>query len=666
MKKIITYCIFSIVIAIGVNTSILAQEKSKKELKGDKYYKIYSFDKAIDFYTRSKDLTSDGQRKLAESYHNLNQIQLAEEAYSKLIENNQGIKPDDYFAYASVLKANEKYAESNVQMLKLNSMNPADLRAISFMENSESFSKIQSDNGTFVMSHLEINTKSQDFAPAYFQDKIVFASSRKTPGFIARKSNWNGEPFFDLYIFEYKDGQIQKPKNFSKVINTKLHDGPASFTKDNTFMAFTSNNYNEKRKDSVVHLQIYFSKLIDSEWSKPFPFYLNNNGYSVGHPVLANNGKTLYFTSDMPGGFGGSDIYSVTKTGDTTWGDLRNLGKIINTESNEMFPFFEENEKVLYFSSNGHFGLGDLDVFACPVNGLEFGKVTNVGFPLNTRFDDFAMILNMETQKGIVSSNRTDGNGGDDLYSFELLKPLDIGKKIEGIALDSKNNFIPYTQIRLLDKSGKLLDTQTATNIGEFAFLVEKDKEFKIIGSKPTYTDGESLANTNSKSFVVKCNVVLSKEELIAKKTKPSPVKPIESAKSEPEEKVVLNTIYFDLDKFEIRNDAEKELDKLILVMNKNSEMTVRVSSYADCRGTDEYNQILSRKRYESSIEYIKKRITNPERINGKGFGENNLVNDCDCEGKNENTCPEYLQQENRRTEFFIINKGSKTIAVKN
>ena len=217
--------------------------------------------------------------------------------------------------------------------------------------------------------------------------------------------------------------QLQNPKPFGNGLNGKLNDGPASFNKDGTYMAFTRNNYHDRSKDGVVELQIYFSSQKDGKWSKPVSFNFNNKNYSVGQPCLTSDGNAMYFTSDVAGGYGGADIYRVTRDEKGEWGKPENLGEKINTEGCEMFPFFEEKSNTLFFSSDGRFGLGGLDIFSCTLSGSEVGRVYNAGFPLNTQYNDYALIVNNTISKGYFSSDRKGGSGGDDIYFLEMAEP---------------------------------------------------------------------------------------------------------------------------------------------------------------------------------------------------------------------------------------------------
>jgi len=420
MKKIFIYVIAFVIICMNVT----AQEKSRKEIKGDKYYFVYSFDKAIGVYNHTKKLSIEGQRRLAESYYNIDRNVKAEAAYSKLINLQTGVLPEDYYNYAMVLKSNGKYYQASIWMDKFNEIKPDDLRAKDYAANKERIISLLIDDGKYKTNYLNINSNADDFGTSYYKNKIVFASTKQCAKMVLRKYNWNKKPFWDMYVSEVDNEQLSAPKNFDKKLNGKWHDGPACFSNDGNYMAFTRNHYKDISKDKVVELQIYFSNYLDGTWSEPQPFIFNNENYSVGQPFLTSDGNTMYFTSDMPGGFGGADIYRTTRSGQGEWGKPENLGNTINTEGDEMYPFLEENKKILFFSSNGRFGLGGLDIFYCSMNGTGFGHVFNAGYPLNTEYDDFAAIIN--DTKGYFTSNRSGGSAGDDIYSFNLLKELYI------------------------------------------------------------------------------------------------------------------------------------------------------------------------------------------------------------------------------------------------
>lgn len=411
-KLLIPFIVF-----IGISMSIFAQEKSRSEVKGDKYYTNYTFDKAIYSYTHTKNLTTEGVRRLAASYYNIDQIAKSEATYSKLLSSNGGLTPEDYFNYSMVLKANGKYYESDMWMKRFAEQKPYDLRTLDYQMYRTELKNLLLDNGNYTITSLKVNTTALDFGPSFYQNKIVFSSTREGVRLISRRYNWTGKPFWDMYVSE-KDGvQLKKPKVFDKGLNGKLHDGPASFARNGSLIAFTRNHYKDKSKDNVVELQIYFSNLVNGKWSEPVAFPLNNEGYSVGHPCLSADGNTMYFASDMPGGFGKADLYRITRNDNGSWGQAENLGNKVNTEGDEMYPYYKEEGRILFFSSNGRYGLGGLDIFIYALNFSGFGLVYNAGAPLNTQYDDFAVIADDKVVNGYFTSNRRGGKGGDDLYS---------------------------------------------------------------------------------------------------------------------------------------------------------------------------------------------------------------------------------------------------------
>lgn len=492
-------------------TQVALAQKSTNEIKGDKYYSFYSFDKAVEKYSQANVLTIEGKRKLADSYRNTGNTVKSEEVYATYVNEATAVA-DDFYNYASVLKTNGKYDEANKYMDKFKSLSPNDLRAKNFAANNAQLTNLLKDEGKYKIEHLTINSDQQDFGTSYYNGKIVFASSRGGSQSIKRSYNWNQKPFLNLYVADAVSNQLKDPKNLNKKINNKLHEGPASFNSEGTFIAFTKNNYAGKSSDGVVKLQIFFSSLKDGKWSKEEAFKLNNAEYSVGHPCLTADGNIMYFASDMPGGFGGADLYRIQKDATGVWGNPENLGDKVNTEGNEMFPFFQEDNEILFFASNGHMGLGGLDMFVTSVKGTGFGKVLNAGAPMNTQADDFALIIDSKMKMGYFSSNRLGGSGDDDIYSFELLSPYVFGKTIKGIAKDKTGNILPATIVKLMDDAGKEVGTVTTSTDGTYAFTVDADKEFKLSGTKDKYFDGNNTTTTAVKEDVIIADLVLEKD----------------------------------------------------------------------------------------------------------------------------------------------------------
>lgn len=679
MKKLFT----PIILLIAICLHATAQEKSHKEMQGDKFAFRYSYEKAIESYNQAKMLTIEGQRHLAEAYRKLDKNAESELVYEKLIIQSDGVLPVDYFNYAMVLKSNGRYQQSAVWMEKFVQLKPEDLRAKSFAENKTDVSNLQKDDGKYRVKHLDINTDAEDFGTSYYKNQVVFTSSRTKSGMIKRNYNWTGQPFWDLYVSDVDSGQLSKPQKFNKKTNRRFHDGPASFGSNGTVMAFSRNNYSDHTNDKVVEIQIWFCVNENSFWSQPSPFAFNNSEYSVGQPCLSNDGNTMYFTSDMPGGYGGADIYKTTKNNAGEWGKPENLGSDINSESDEMFPFFQENNQVLFFASNGRFGLGGLDIFIAEYDINHFGKIYNAGSPLNSQYDDFAIIVDDKMAKGYFSSNRVGGSGSDDIYGVDLLKTVTINKKISGIAKNSVGFPIENTFITLLNDSGMVLDTVTTQKDAAFSFMVKKDNNYLLKATNKDYLNGDTIANTFGKEVVVTADIIMYKKAEYATSNVIAPVpvketatKTISKTESKTESKVdtktvtekikvganlakILafdpNTIYFDYGKAAIRPDAIDDLNNIVKIMNEHPTMVVELGSHTDCRSSFTFNQKLSEQRARASTLYIQKRITNPTRISGKGYGKTKLINRCECEFKVQSDCTEAEHQKNRRTEFIIV-----------
>lgn len=725
-------------------TSLSFGQKSAKEIKGDKYYDLYSFSKAIEKYEEVDGLSIEGQRHLAESYKNSGLYSESEMAYAGFINSNEATT-EDLFNYASVLRLNSKYEESEKWMQKFKEKAPDDLRAKNYVSSADKLPNLLKDEGRYKISHLEINTEQQDFGPAYYgTEEIVFASSREGVKSIKRSYNWNEMPFLDIYSATLESGELKDPKQLNKKFNNKMHEGPASFNGDGTLMVFTRNNYEGKSKDGTVKLQLFFSKKDEAgEWQQEQAFKLNNSEYSVGHPSLTRDGKVMYFASDMPGGFGGADIYRIEQQEDGSWGEPVNLGSEVNTEGNEMFPFYQEDQGILFFASNGHFGLGGLDIFVSPeFESGEYRKVLNAGAPLNTNSDDFALIVDEKMRKGFFSSNREGGRGDDDIYAFELLKPFTFGKLIKGTVKDKEGNILSGVTIQLFDDQGTVVEEITTGEDGSYQFNVEENLNFALYGSKEKYFDDRQKVSTEThddeivKNLTLEADPGLSLYALIKdKKTgeilpgvkmtiidnftgeqeayttsetggylKPLKDKKLNDRGSynfifekegyftktitynkeftqpgkynvheemdislDPEvkdlsEMVQINPINFDYNKYNIRPDAAVELDKIVDIMNKYPEMEVELGSHTDCRGSAKYNEKLSDKRAKASAAYIKERITNPDRIYGKGYGESKIINHC-VDGV---TCSDEEHEVNRRTEFKVISTGNDKVKVNN
>jgi len=734
------YKITAIAIAI---TSVLSLPAQKSKIKkGENYFDGYSYAKAIEKYEGITEKTTKINRQLAQSYAYTGNTEKSETYFAEVVKSEEKT-PEDLYNYASILSNNGKHAESEKWMNEYASLAASDSRATQHTANPNFYKTLLKDKGQFSIKNITANSAQEDFGPSYYKDKVVFASSREGTVSVKRTWNWNGLPFLDTYIGTPNDeNELSEIEEFNKGINNKFHEGPASFTVEGDYMVFTRNNYKGKSKDGVIKLQLFSSQFIDGKWEKEEPLPFNNDEYSVGHASLSPEGKTMYFASNMPGGKGGVDIYKATRNEDGTWGEALNLGDKINTEGNEMFPFIHAENQMLFFASDGHIGLGGLDIFIAQVKGNDFGKIENIGVPLNGTKDDFSFILDKQSKKGFFASNRLEGKGDDDIYSFKLLKPFTFGKMIKGIAKDKKGNILSATEVVLYDNNGKEFEKVITTEDGSYSFAVDADKEFKLDGKKADYFDGENTVSTKTDEEVIIANLILEKDPGLSlyavvtdKKTgaalegvkmividnmtgeavehitpaagdyrRPLADKKLNDRGSynitlekegyfsksitynteftkpgqydvhanldlglDPEVKdlaelIEINPINFDYNKYKIREDAAVELDKIVTIMNKYPGMEVELGSHTDSRGSGAYNKKLSARRAKASAAYIKKHITDPERIYGKGYGETQIINKC-TDGV---TCTDEEHEANRRTEFKVISTGNDKVNVKN
>ena len=574
-----------------------SQNKTTKEIQGDHAYRIHNYNKAIVKY-ETRDLTWQGVRNYAHALEELGQTISAEKQYAKLIKLTDSNHLDDYFHYANLLKVNGKNEEYLVSMDLFSKLNPLDSRSVSFLNNKKNFEALTINNSNIQIELLTINTAHSDFGTTFWKDKIVFTSNYHPSLKWFVKDSRTNEPYLNMYVADLEGVQIVNPRLFDRNLKIRRNDGPASFAKNGSYMAYTSNHVKDRSIDRMVELQIQFSAFENEHWTDPVAFSFNDASYSVGQPYLTEKGDTMYFTSDMPGGFGGKDIYLTTWSSDGSWTSPLNLGHKINTESDEMFPFYDQKSGLLYFASDGHFGLGGLDVFY-----FYKGEVVNIGAPINSRQDDFALITKKDGKNGYFSSNRTSGKGSDDLYGVYFESDLPFEPKLTILEVDS-------------------IETSIITTNQDQMFSADSTVEIK----NPIAV--EKLENIkNDETFNVE-NVIRSIE---------------------------LKTIYFDFDKADIRNDAALVLDQIVSILNAHPSMEISINTHTDCRGSMEYNQYLSDLRAQETATYIQQRITQPQRISAIGYSETKRLNSCECQDHVTSLCTIFEHQENRRAEFVVV-----------
>ena len=635
MKNIFTF----IALTFLSITTIGAQDKSSK--KADKQFSKLEFVKAAESY---KKLINNGKSsdyvvaQLAECYYNIFNTVEAEKWYATLAEDSSD--PDIIFKYSQMLKANGKYKLSNKWMNKFVELRPADNRATSFLKNPTYLPKIISKGKRFNVQNLDINSEYSDFGGALNNNKLYITSSRNTVGlfdlgrWITQRISygWNNEPYLDIYSFDVTDsGSYLNEDYLGSNINTKYHEGLASFDNEGNMYisreSFYENEYVKDPESNNITSLIGIYKISKGE-KNVIALNINSVEYSVKNPSISSDGKTLYFSSDMPGGFGNFDIYRGDIDENGNINNVENLGQKVNTEGQEMFPFIGDKNN-LYFSSDSQLGLGGLDVFFTKEVDGKWASVRNVGIPVNSNADDFAFSMNEATGEGFVSSNRSGGKGSDDIYSIKRLIPI-CDVLLTANVMDAKTKLgIDSATTSISDKEGNIASTKTSSNEGVSEFMLVCDEAGKLIVSKEGY---------NSKIVDLK----MSSEEFTSINIMLDPIEKIIVA-----EKIELNEIYFDFDKSNIKAEAAFELDKLVQIMNKYPEMTVSIESHTDSKGPSSYNQRLSEKRAKTTSQYVISKGIDSSRLSSAGKGESSPVVDC----KN---CSKDEDQLNRRSEFII------------
>ena len=635
MKNIFTF----IALTFLSITTIDAQDKSSK--KADKQFSKLEFVKAAESY---KKLINNGKSsdyvvaQLAECYYNIFNTVEAEKWYATLAEDSSD--PDIIFKYSQMLKANGKYKLSNKWMNKFVELRPADNRATSFLKNPNYLPKIISKGKRFNVQNLDINSEYSDFGGTINNNKLYITSSRNTVGlfdlgrWITQRINygWNNEPYLDIYSFDVTDsGSYLNEDYLGSNINTKYHEGLASFDNEGNMYisreSFYENEYVKDPESNNITSLIGIYKITKGE-KNVVALNINSVEYSVKNPSVSSDGKTLYFSSDMPGGFGNFDIYKGDIDEQGNINNVENLGQKVNTEGQEMFPFIGDKNN-LYFSSDSQLGLGGLDVFFTKEVDGKWASVRNVGIPVNSNADDFAFNMNEATGEGFVSSNRSGGKGSDDIYSIKRLIPI-CDVLLTANVMDAKTKLsIDSATTSISDNEGNIASTKTSSNEGVSEFMLVCDEAGKLIVSKEGY---------NSKIVDLK----ISNEEFTSIDVMLDPIEKIIVA-----EKIELNTIYFDFDKSNIKAEAAFELDKLVQIMNKYPEMTVSIESHTDSKGPSSYNQRLSERRAKTTSQYVISKGIDSSRLSSAGKGESSPVVDC-------TNCSKEEDQLNRRSEFII------------
>ncbi|NER18156.1 OmpA family protein [Spongiivirga citrea] len=634
-------------ILVMISLFAFAQEQ---ETEADKAYDNYNYNKAINEYERE---VKNGEKsvkifkRLGDSYYFNAKLVEANKWYEQLMALNKEIEPEYFYRYSQTLKSVKKYDEANVYLQKFTELNSTDRRAILYRENPDYLEDIGAQSGRYNISAVPFNTPNADFSPMVVGDKLIFSSSLNKSLFTKFIHEWDAKPFIDLYEVSLNpDAEAgQTPKKLKGRINTSFHESSTTFTADGNTVYFTRNSLLKEQGGTLNRLRLYRATRKKDRWVEVEPLPFTDHKHTYAHPALSADGKKLYFASDMPGTKGYGDIYVVDVLEDGGFSKPRNLGDVINTEGRETFPYISAEGK-LYFASDGHLGLGGLDVFTVRLdeNSAPTTNVVNVGSPVNSPKDDFSFIINDSTKKGFFASNREGGKGDDDIYSFVETKP--IVEKIDLIVSGSvkskdENEIIDTATVQLIDEAGVVLEEVIVTN-GNYTFTTDATKNHLIRAKADDYVTNEIVVAKTDKAATVNIDVVLEFDKAIT------------DVNDDLSKILQLQVIYFEFDSAIIQEgDSLAQLDKVVEVMNLYPQIKMEVRSHTDSRADDAYNMALSNRRAESTVQYLISKGIDANRLSGKGFGESQLINQC----ANDIPCSKEDHELNRRSEFVILSQ---------
>jgi peptidoglycan-associated lipoprotein len=649
----------SVVSAVIVLLFLSACSTEKKAIKA---FRLGKYQNSIDLLKKGLANNPNNARAnyfVAESYRLSNRIKESEEFYAKA--GGKGIDKDSVkFFYAQALKANSKYSEAKTQLQELvgsTTNAPLKDRANAEMKGLDYLSALNEKKNYYRVKNLEaLNTPAAEYSPAFLNNELYFTSSRGN----GRIYEATGTPFTDIYKVSSRGANVElgtlgplPPSVNSENIN----DGCVTFSPDGKTMVFAKGNSGKRKGTNPTEdVDLYISRFRNNIWSEPMPININDPNSWDSAPSFSPDGKTLYFASNRKtrgreiAGYGGTDIYSAVMDSRGRFSRVRNLGPQVNTAGNELFPYVAEDGK-LYFASDGHPGYGGLDLFVVKrISGKTV--IENLGQPMNSPSDDFGIFL-FKPDRGFYTSNREGGKGDDDIYTFVNEDPdlKVVNYYLQGITYtpgtDSALVVLPNTKVSLYDENNELMQDYQTGNDGKFLFRVYENETYNLVAQTDGYMVERQIFSMKGKNvdpstlkdlitnITVDTTIVLDKIEL--------------------NKIFVLENIYYNYNKSDIREDAAKELDKLVQLLSDNPEIKIELSSHTDSIDDRSYNLQLSQRRAESAVRYLVQHGIAPDRLVAKGYGEDKPIA--------RNTNPDGSdnpvgRQKNRRTEFKILEVG--------
>lgn len=632
---------------IYLSTLVITAQDSKQETKLEKAnlkYENLAYIDAAKIYLKVAESGYESEElfsKLGNIYYFKSDYKNAEKWYRKLYKLEDSNVDQNYLLrYSQSLRAvgKEKDAKKMYdEFLKTSNSN--------VLSSSDYDKNLDNKLIRYDIDSLSINTEHIDYGGIIYNDTLYFSSTRS----VGRRKvidSWSGKPFLDIYTASYNEEEdtYGEPTGIKGDVNTKFHECTPVFTKDGKTMYFTRTNSTSKsEKDkNMSELRIYRATKVGEKWTNIKDLSINGDGFSNAHPVLSPDEKTLYFASNMPLSIGGTDLFSSVIYGDGTLGTPVNMGTKINTKGRESFPFVTEDNE-LYFSSDGHYGYGGYDVFYVDLQS-EDRQLINIGKPINGANDDFAFSINNRTKKGFFSSNRS---LTDNIYAIRETRPIKemIEATLRGIVIDKETKEpLSNATVSVNKLSGETVKMIFTDDQGRYETSVNKFMSYTIVASKDKYDTTDKFIPNGGNTYEVNFELDRNQFQITTNEENPDSATDLSKV-------LKVKQIYFDLDKYKIREDAKVQLEKIIATMEIYPKMVIEIRSHTDSRALKWYNDRLSNQRSKSILDYLTKRGISEKRLVAKGFGESQLLNKCSDDVE----CTEEEHQLNRRSEFIVL-----------
>lgn len=589
-------------------------------------------------YDKTKDPDKKGEiaYMIALSYRKSNNIKQAVKWFEELV-NTKYPNPDILYLYGESLKYFEQYDDASRQFYDYNFEKPKDPKGKLAMQSCDLAKKWKAKPTRYGIQNLKsINSSSSDYSPFISNNKMYFSSARQeATGNLVFE--WTGQKCSDLFEAVKTGDNYQKPLPLKGAVNTPQNEGTIWLDSSGGSMLFTQCNGTDGKG---VSCKIYASTWQNGAWSIPMPLPFCSDSFSCGHPSFSQDGKRLFFSSDMKGGLGEKDIYVVSYNAiNDKWGTPQNLGPAVNTADDDMFPYIAA-DNTLYFSSKGHMGMGGLDIYKSTESSGQWSKAENMQYPLNSGGDDFGLVFIPGHERikpgeviAYLSSNRQNGQGDDDIYAVSI-KPFIF--MVKGRVFDKESkSAIAQAKVAIVDGENKAFASLKSGEKGDYIQELPYNNRFNISAEAEGYFKSAEIALSSM-------NMINDSTATVDIYLEPLPA---------PEVEFTLKGIYYDLDKFDLRPESKLVLDSLVKILNQNPSITIEIASHTDSRSDEQYNLKLSQKRAESCVDYLLSKGIEKKRLTAVGYGESRLMNDC-ADGVD---CTEEQHQQNRRTTFRVL-----------